>query len=109
MKCKLFLLNYIFQKVLKILLSSVLIILALLVSTTLAEEVTNEMDIDPANFNQMNMIHRMRYSMMGYNMAPPQEAIQHYNSINDEDFPIDYSLSCSNSCNCKTVCIMYWW
>jgi hypothetical protein len=67
-----------------------------------------ESKIEAANLFPVNMITRMRYSM-GNNIAPPQQAIQYYSSIKDEDFPVDYSLSCSNTCNCRTVCVMYWW
>jgi hypothetical protein len=90
-----------------------LFILVLLVPIILADEeiqINNEEPkVEAANFYPVNMISRMRYSVLGNGMAPPPQAVQHYSLMKDEDFPVDYSLSCSNSCNCRTVCVMYWW
>lgn len=41
--------------------------------------------------------------------APPQQAIEYYSQMTDEDFPVDYSLACSNSCGCRTYCVVMWW
>ncbi|KAL7025936.1 hypothetical protein ACKWTF_013714 [Chironomus riparius] len=32
-----------------------------------------------------------------------------YMSMKDEDFPVDYSLQCSNSCGCRQTCTVIWW
>ncbi|XP_070493690.1 uncharacterized protein [Chironomus tepperi] len=90
-----------------------LFVLVLLVPIILADEEiqikNEEPKIAAANFYPINMISRMRYSMGNGMIPPPPQAIQHYSLMKDEDFPVDYSQSCSNSCNCRTVCVMYWW
>lgn len=83
------------------------------------EENSQEISIEDAAFqigNMMNM-YRTGYaagnpSMMMNQMMipkPPQKAIDHYNSLRDDDFPVDYSMSCSNSCGCRQTCVMMWW
>ena len=85
--------------------------LALLLSTAVAAE---EIEIENANFPVMNFnnLQRHGYSVMGspmYIPKPPQRAIDHYNSLNDADFPVDYSMACSNRCGCRQQCTVMWW
>jgi hypothetical protein len=32
-----------------------------------------------------------------------------YMNMKDEDFPVDYSLQCSNTCGCRQTCTVIWW
>jgi hypothetical protein len=32
-----------------------------------------------------------------------------YLDMDDDDFPVDYSLACSNSCGCRQTCMIVWW
>jgi hypothetical protein len=101
-----------------------LILLALLlVSTALADHQIDDDDkskyddvdvVDgeapqAANFMPLPMLmNRMPYSAMNnpLMMNIPQQAIAFYNEMQDEDFPIDYSMSCSNTCGCRQTCVM---
>lgn len=94
--------------------------LALLVVTASAvEDESQEIAIEDAAFGMMNMNMMPRMSMGYSNMGfanptmmipkPPQKAVDHYNSLNDDDFPVDYSMSCSNSCGCRQTCVVMWW
>lgn len=88
----------------------------MLVAIALAQE---DVPVDNAAFPVMNMMNMQRigYSVMGNTMynnpmfipKPPQKAIDHYNSLSDDDFPVDYSMACSNSCGCRQTCVVMWW
>ena len=130
MKCKLKFEAFNFAIFIKFSSLADLILLALLVSTALAienevedveevkvevEEIEDEVpDVESANLALMN---RMRYSVMGNQMTgmdqrmgnPPQKAIEYYSQMKDDDFPVNYNLPCSNSCQCRVVCVMWWW
>lgn len=88
--------------------------LALLVATASAalENESQGIAIEDAAFNMMNMP-RMGYasSMMNQMMIPkpPQKAVDHYNSLTNNDFPVDYSMGCSNTCGCRQTCVVMWW
>ncbi|KAG5670033.1 hypothetical protein PVAND_000319 [Polypedilum vanderplanki] len=56
----------------------------------------------------MNQMQRMGYQASRM-PAPPQQAIEYYSQMSDEDFPVDYNLACSNSCGCRTYCVVMWW
>lgn len=87
----------------------------MLVAIASAEDVP----VDNAAFPVMNTMNMQRigYSVMGNTMynnpmfipKPPQKAIDHYNSLSDDDFPVDYSMACSNSCGCRQTCVVMWW
>lgn len=88
--------------------------LALLVVTASAAVQNESLDIEieDAAFSMMNM-QRMGYANpMAHQMMipkPPQKAVDHYNSLTDNDFPVDYSMSCSNTCGCRQTCVVMWW
>lgn len=84
------------------------------------QENSQEISIEDAAFPIMNLMNMQRvgYSIMGNPTMmmnpmmipkPPQKAVDHYNSLNDDDFPVDYSMSCSNTCGCRQTCMMMWW
>lgn len=94
------------------------ILLALLVCTAIAQQESFEEKNDEvqepqqaANFIQSNFMNRMRYSAMNNQMmmAPPQQAVDYYSKVKDEEFPVDYSLACSNTCSCRQYCVTFWW
>jgi hypothetical protein len=73
-----------------------------------------EIAIEDAAFPVMNL-QRLGYAAFGnpgnqmFIPKPPQKAIDHFNSLNDDDFPVDYSMRCSNTCGCRQTCIVMWW
>jgi hypothetical protein len=32
-----------------------------------------------------------------------------YLDMDDDEFPVDYSLPCSNTCGCQQTCMIIWW
>lgn len=80
-------------------------------------------EVQPAQFgmNQFNAYnaHLPYYYQHGiYRQNPMDFSADHqqgalnpdkYMSMKDEDFPVDYSLQCSNTCGCRQTCTVIWW
>lgn len=98
-------------------------VLALLVATAYAAE---DVGIESAQF-YMNSPYM--FGQGGYGSFQMQQNYPSYNQMNmmdpvfdngplnpkkyldmeDDDFPVDYSLPCSNSCGCQQTCMIIWW
>lgn len=52
-----------------------------------------------------------RHNSMDFSSDRQQGALNpdRYMSMKDEDFPVDYSLQCSNTCGCRQTCTVIWW
>ncbi len=93
-----------------------------------ASAVEQNIEVDPAQYYMMNM----RQPGGGYgsfggfgNYGNYGPSMQHkgdfpvfdngplnpnkYLDMDDSDFPVDYSLPCSNTCGCQQTCMIIWW
>lgn len=70
----------------------------------------------PYNNNPYNPYNQFRYG--GYGNQYPMDMPVYdngplnpskYLEMEDDDFPVDYSLPCSNSCGCRQTCMIVWW
>lgn len=106
--------------------------MALLVSAAYAVE--DNVEIDSAQFH-MNSPYMFQqggygnfptygnYPSYGYGQGQMQHNFQpdipvfdngplnpsKYLDMDEDDFPVDYSLPCSNTCGCQQTCMIIWW
>lgn len=73
-------------------------------------------NFNPNNFNQYNKGQgQVNYGHQGqypqdlpvFDNGPLNPG--KYLDMDDDEFPVDYSLSCSNSCGCRQTCMIVWW
>lgn len=111
-------------------------ILALLVSAAYAASIEENVGVDSAQFymNSPYMFQQGGYGSFpiygnypsygfNYGQAQMQNNYQKdfpvfdngplnpnkYLDMEDDDFPVDYSLPCSNTCGCQQTCMIIWW
>lgn len=102
-----------------------LIILSLLSVAFAAPHHEEAHDVEAAQFHFMNSPYKFNQFQpnMGQNKYGHQDQYPQdipvfdngplnpgkYLDMDDDEFPVDYSLSCSNSCGCRQTCMIIWW
>lgn len=57
------------------------------------------------NYGQMKPQQQMDFPVYDNGPLNPKK----YLDMEDDDFPVDYSLPCSNTCGCQQTCMIIWW
>ena len=63
------------------------------------------------HFNPYYQQGMYKHNSMDFGLDQQQGALNpgKYMNMKDDDFPVDYSLQCSNTCGCRQTCTVIWW